>query len=122
MAQQTTTTLVDDLDNTMTAQETISFALDGSAYEIDLSTTHATALRADLATWVDHARRTGGRARRSPTSTRDAAAGPNRAARRTSGNREHTAAVREWARSNGYDVSDRGRIAAAVQQAFDAAH
>ena len=78
MAQQTTTTLVDDLDDTVTAEETVSFGVDGTAYEIDLSAEHATALRADLATWVDHARRTGGRSRRSPTHTRDAGGTPNR--------------------------------------------
>jgi len=114
VAQQITTTLVDDLDDTTTAQETISFALDGSAYKIDLSTEHATALRADLATWVDHARR-------SPTSTRDAST-PNGTPARTTSDREHTAAVRGWARSNGYTVSYRGRIPAAVQEAFDSAH
>lgn len=68
MAQQTTTTLVDDLADTTTAQETTPVALDGAAYEIDLSTDHAPTPWADVATWVDHAQRTGGRHRRSPTS------------------------------------------------------
>lgn len=52
------------------AEETITFALDGTDYEIDLSTAHAATMRDDLRTWVTHARRTSsssGRARRSPT-------------------------------------------------------
>lgn len=80
---------------------------------------------------MTHARRTGGRAHRSPTPTRSTVdtgrtatttAGPDRTHGRAVGNREHTAAVRAWARRNGYGVSDRGRIPTAVQQAFDAAH
>ncbi len=69
VAQQTTTTLVDDLDDTLAANETVAFGLDGTDYEIDLNAEHATALREDLATWVDHARRTSGRSRRSPART-----------------------------------------------------
>jgi hypothetical protein len=30
--------------------------------------------------------------------------------------------VRVWARSNGYEVPDRGRISAEIQQAYDKAH
>jgi len=122
VAQQTTTTLVDDLDDNVTAEETIRFGLDGTEYEIDLSAENAASLREDLATWVDHARRTGGRRRKSPTGTRDPARPSQRIAGRTPANREHTAAVRDWARHNGYDVSSRGRIPTAVQEAFDAVH
>lgn len=69
IAQQRVTTLVDDLDDTVPAEETVTFALDGTSYEIDLSAEHAAGMRDDLRTWVTHARRTsrGGRARRSPT-------------------------------------------------------
>ncbi len=112
VAQQTTTTLVDDLDDTLAANETVAFGLDGTDYEIDLNAEHATALREDLATWVDHARRTSGRSRRFPART----------PQRTAANREHTVAVRDWARRNGHEISDRGRIPTAVQEAFDAAH
>jgi hypothetical protein len=115
VAQQTTVAYVDDLDNDLAAEETLPFALDGVSYEIDLTAAHAATLRDDLATWVSHARRTGGRS--TTPSPR-----PRTATGRTTADREQTAAVRAWARSNGYTVSDRGRIPAAVQNAFDAAH
>jgi len=122
MAQQTTITLVDDLDETLPAAETIRFGVDGTSYEIDLSAEHAAALREDVATWVTHARRTGARPHRTPTRTTRGAAQPQRSGNRTSANRKQTATVRDWARSNGYTVSDRGRIPTAVQDAFDSTH
>lgn len=118
VARHSTTTLVDDLDDTLTADETVSLSVDGVDYEIDLSTDNATRLRDDLATWVDHARRTG--ARRSPTPrTR---AGSTKTSTRTPAGRPDTGTVRDWARENGFTVADRGRIPAAAQQAYDAAH
>jgi len=74
MAQQTTITLVDDLDETLPAAETIRFGVDGTSYEIDLSAEHAAALREDVATWVTHARRAGARPHRTPTRTTRGAA------------------------------------------------
>ncbi len=118
MAQQTTITLVDDLDETLPAAETVRFGVDGTSYVIDLSAEHAAALREDVATWVSHARRTGAH----PTRTTRGAARPQRSGNRTSTGRKQTATVRDWARSNGYTVSDRGRIPAAVQDAFGSAH
>lgn len=119
MAQQTTIILVDDLDDTIPATETIRFGVDGTSYAIDLSAEHAAALREDVATWVTHARRTGGRPRHTSTRTRGAAQ-PQRSRTRTG--RKQPTTVRDWARSNGYTVSARGRIPTAVQDAFDAAH
>lgn len=110
MAQKTTVVHVDDLDGESAADETITFGLDGVSYEIDLSAEHAASLREDLATWLEHARRTG---------RRSAAARP--AGRRVAADRQQATTVRDWARENGHDVSDRGRIPAAVQQAYDAA-
>jgi len=83
------------------------FGVDGASYEIALSAERAAALREDVATWVSHARRTGGR-----THTARGAGRPQRSESRTSTDRKQTAAVRDWARSNGYTVSDRGRIPA----------
>jgi hypothetical protein len=37
-------------------------------------------------------------------------------------NRDQVQAIREWAKSAGYEVSTRGRISRAIQEAFDAAH
>ena len=118
MASRTTVELVDDLDEGAVAEETVTFALDGVAYEIDLSHENAGKLRDDLAHWVEHARRTSPRRR---TSGASAAAGSTSGGRKAA-DRKHTAAVREWAQEHGYDVADRGRIPAAVVQAYDAAH
>ena len=108
MAQRVEVVLIDDLDGG-TAAETVTFALDGVSYEIDLSDKNAKKLRADLANWTGHARRAG--------NVRSASRRRGGAAKRTD-----LSAVREWARANGHAVSDRGRISAEVQAAYDKAH
>jgi hypothetical protein len=109
MAQRVNIVLEDDIDGS-DADETVTFALDGVSYEIDLSGKNAAKLRDALAPYVGHARRSGGR-----RSTGRASAG------RGSTKRD-LADVRAWARSNGHQVSDRGRISAEVQAAYDKAH
>ena len=106
MAQQVQVLLVDDIDGGKAA-ETVSFALDGVQYEIDLSAKNAAKLRDALATWVGHARRAGGR--------RSAGSGRARSSRTSSGD---VTAIREWGRKNGFTVSDRGRISAELQAAY----
>jgi hypothetical protein len=99
--------LVDDIDGGDAAQ-TVEFALDGVKYVIDLSAKNAKKLRGAMQPWVDAGSRTGGR----------------RSSRRTgthSIGRRDTAAIREWARDNGYGVSTRGRIRTDVVRAYDAA-
>lgn len=105
MAQRVHVVLIDDLDQSEAA-ETVAFALDGVSYEIDLSSGNADRMRDDLARWIGSARRTGGR---KVAATRTAA-------------KADLAKVREWARAEGLKVSDRGRISATVQQAYDRAH
>lgn len=112
MAQRTEITLIDDIDG-KAADETVKFALDGVHYEIDLAERNARKLRASLQAWASKARRARGgtSARRSPSSS--------------GGARQHNerlAAIREWAKKNGHQVSGRGRIAASVQEAYDVAH
>lgn len=105
-----TTELVDDLDGTVIGSAdggTITFALDGASYEIDLSRANQQALRDALAPFIAKARSTG---RRAGTAAR----------KRTAGNSD-TAAVREWAQRNGYTVGDRGRIPAEIREAYAAA-
>ncbi len=109
MAQRVQVILEDDLDASP-ADETVTFGLDGVSYEIDLNAEHAERLRGDLATWVGHARRSGGTRRASGRS------------RNGGGSRRDLSEVRSWARENGYTVSGRGRISAEIQQAYDAAH
>jgi len=109
MAQKVQVILVDDIDGG-TASETVSFSLDGVSYEIDLSTTNAAKLRDSLAPYVGTARRVGGRS----------ATGRGRARRGPGDNR--TAQIREWARANGHQVNERGRVAAGIVAAYDKAH
>jgi hypothetical protein len=98
MAQKVEVFLVDDLDGGA-ADETVAFSLDGSRYEIDLSTAHASELRAELAQFVRAARKAAGR----PARTAD------------------NAAIREWARENGHDIKERGRVPAALVAEYHAA-
>lgn len=108
MAQKVNIVLVDDLDGTE-ATETVTFGLDGSSYEIDLNDANAAALREALSGYVGHARKLTG--------------GGRRTARKSTGSSSsNTKDVREWAKEQGMEVSERGRISADVQQAYDAAH
>ncbi|HSU73410.1 MAG TPA: Lsr2 family protein [Terrabacter sp.] len=111
MAQKVHIVLVDDLDGSE-ATESVSFGLDGTSYEIDLNDANAARLRDALAEFVGHGRKVGSASRRGrrPSGSAAAAGGPSA--------RE----IRDWARSNGYDVPDRGRVSAEVREAFDAAH
>ena len=99
---------VDDLDGS-DAAGTVSFGLDGKTYEIDLSDDNAARLRDSLAAFVAAARRSGTAAR---SRSNGAKASP------TASDREHTSAVREWARQNGHQISDRGRIPNSVLEAY----
>ncbi|SMQ66992.1 Lsr2 protein [Plantibacter sp. VKM Ac-1784] len=108
MAQKVITTLVDDLDGSELKQgegKTITFGLEGSTYEIDLSEKNDKALRAALEPYLKVARTVS----RSKTAS---SAGSSRS------NKEELAAARSWLRANGHDVSDRGRIPAALLEKF----
>ena len=111
MAQRVNVVLVDDIDGN-DAEETVSFALDGVDYEIDLSDKHAAELRNAVSLYVGHARRTGGRRK----SGRRASSAPAADGSATASE------VRAWARENGWDVPERGRVSAEVREAYTAAH
>lgn len=111
MATKTMVSLIDDLDGSE-AEETIEFGLDGVTYQIDLSADNAEELRDALAQYVEHARRAGGRKR---TNVRPSAKPVSRTA---TVDREQNQAIRAWARKNGYQVSDRGRIPSDVVDAY----
>jgi len=102
--------LIDDIDGTE-ADETVTFALDGVTYEIDVTSAHAAELRDAFATWIGHGRKT----------SRAASTGRS-AGRRTTADRAQLSKIREWARENGHKVSDRGRIPSSILEAFEAAH
>ncbi|PWI42410.1 Lsr2 family protein [Streptomyces sp. ICBB 8177] len=113
MAQKVQVLLVDDITGGE-ADETVTFALDGATYEIDLSTENADKLRGLLADYVDAGRKTGGRASR----------GRARASRATGGSASgpDTAKIRAWAKENGYEVNDRGRVPATIREAYEKEH
>ncbi|HET8716183.1 MAG TPA: Lsr2 family protein [Nocardioidaceae bacterium] len=111
MAQRVNIVLVDDLDGSE-ADETVTFALDGTDYEIDLTEEHAGELRNALAVYLGHARKVGARRRKLTRSTRSGGAGSGPSA----------ADIRAWAKDNGWDVPERGRVSAEVREAYAAAH
>lgn len=105
MAQKVRVYLIDDIDGS-DATETVSFSVDGVSYEIDLNEKHAQELRDAFGKWVGHARR--------------ATAATRRSGRRASTPRSSdAAAIRAWARENGYEVSDRGRVSAEIREAYE---
>ncbi|AQA12588.1 Lsr2 family protein [Streptomyces samsunensis] len=110
MAQKVQVLLVDDLDGGE-ADETVTFALDGKSYEIDLTTNNADKLRDALEPFTKGGRRTGGRA-----------AGGRGKTRAASGGSQDTAKIRAWAKENGYEVNDRGRVPATVREAYEKAN
>ncbi|MFP5020227.1 histone-like nucleoid-structuring protein Lsr2 [Pseudonocardia phyllosphaerae] len=115
MAQQTTITLVDDLDGGE-ADEQIEFTVDGRAYEIDLSTENAERLRESLAPYISAARRAASTYRAAGSgaaSSSNGSSASDRAANR---------AVREWAIAQGMKISERGRIPTSVLEAYQNAH
>jgi hypothetical protein len=109
VAQKIQTLFIDDLDGSA-AEGTIRFGLDGTDYEIDLNAEHAQALRDVLARYAGAARRANGAARR-----------PARNGRRASATGLNTTEVREWAKAQGIDVKDRGRVPAELVVKFKAA-
>lgn len=108
MAQRVHIVLEDDIDGS-TATETVLFGLDGVSYEIDLAEKNAAKLRDVMALYVGSARRVSGRGSRKSSRSRT-----------TSG--ASASEVREWARGEGYEVSDRGRVPADVKAAYEAAN
>jgi hypothetical protein len=102
----TTTVYTDDLDGSK-AEGTVHFGFDGAEYEIDLSKSNRREFEKAMALYVGHARKV-----------------RNSRSRRTRGRRSAAHdlnAVRQWARANGYDVADRGRVPSAVLEAYESA-
>ena len=98
MAQKIQTLFIDDIDGGA-AEGTVRFAFDGTDYEIDLSSKHSDELRTALRKYVEHARKASGTTRRVPRGRRP-------------GSAIDSTKVREWAKGNGYNIKDRGRVPA----------
>jgi hypothetical protein len=109
MAKKTVVLLEDDIDGSE-ATETLSFALDGSEYEIDLNEGHANELREALARFTNAGRKVSGGRGRTVARTKSSQGGPD------------AKAVRLWAAENGINVNTRGRIQAEVMEKYEAAH
>ena len=114
MARKVQVILSDDLDENLSADETVSFSLDGTSYEIDLADKNAKEMRDAFSRYVSAARKVG-RGNRSSSGGRSRGTGGRM-------DREQAGAIRDGARKNGHPVSDRGRIPASVVEAYEAAH
>ncbi len=102
MARKTVVEWVDDIDGTA-ASETVTFAIDGSRYEIDLSEKNAAKLRGGMSEWIEASRRSGHRRTRGGNAKHDPS--------------ESTKA-RKWAIDQGLDVGPRGRLRSGVLDAY----
>ncbi len=107
MAQKVHIVLIDDIDQS-DAEETVTFGLDGKEFAIDLNKKNARSLRDALAPYVAHARPVSGRGGRRSAAKAAGGAAPSE--------------IRAWARENGFDVPERGRVSAEVREAYAAAH
>ena len=121
MARSTQIILIDDLDGG-TGNETVNFGLDGVNYEIDLSKANAARLRKALAEFTDKGRRVSARSSASSRGTRSRSARTSRTQSRGSASGRDIPAIREWANKKGLLASERGRLPAAVLEAYDASH
>ena len=108
MAQKIQTLFIDDIDGGE-AEGTVRFGLDGTEFEIDLNARHSGELRKALGTYIVHARKVGTAAKR------------GRGNRRSGAGSVESARAREWARENGYDIKERGRIPAGIVAKYQAA-
>lgn len=114
MARRIVHQLVDDIDGSVLGigeGESIHFSLNGTAYEIDLTTENADALRAVFEPYISAGRR-------SSTASVSRGGSP----RKRASTSPEIAAIRAWAQANGHAVSERGRIPATVVEAYRAAH
>jgi nucleoid-associated protein Lsr2 len=102
LAQKIQTLFVDDIDGSE-AEGSVRFGLDGADYEIDLSVAHSAELHKALAPYIAHARK---------ASARRAARG------RRNASTVDTHKVREWARRQGIEVKDRGRVPADITDKY----
>jgi Lsr2 len=112
VAQKIQTLFIDDIDGGA-AEGTVRFALDGTEYEIDLNAKHSDELRSALGRYVSHARKVGGSSRRAGRAAGRASRGASSAL--------NTTEIRNWAREQGFDIKDRGRVPADLVAKYQAA-
>lgn len=108
MAKEVLTIITDDLDGSKKAKS-VSFALEGVEYSIDLGDKNLAKLRTVLAPYIEAGEKVSKSSRRSSRSS-------------ASGKRTDSAAIRAWAKESGMSVPSRGRIPQSVVDAYEAAH
>jgi hypothetical protein len=116
MAKETIVVLRDDLDGTVIEDgkgETIKFSVNNTSYTIDLSTENAVAFRNALQPYLDAAAKEVGSLPRERGASKTA---------KGSSNKDELQKIRQWAKDNGYEVSERGRVAQSIQDAYAAAN
>jgi hypothetical protein len=111
VAQKIQTLFIDDIDGGA-AEGTVRFALDGTEYEIDLNSKHTGELRSALGKYVSHARKVGSARRGGRSAGRGG---------RGAGSMLNTTEIRNWARAQGIEIKDRGRVPAEVVAKYQAA-
>jgi Lsr2 len=112
MGQRVVVEYLDDLDG-QTADETVTFGLDGVSYEIDLTAEHAADIRELLSPLINHAKRIGGRSK----------TGRHGASQRRSdgSSQSDVAGIREWAKQNDIPIAVTGRIPEHVRERYNQA-
>ncbi|WP_207843628.1 histone-like nucleoid-structuring protein Lsr2 [Williamsia soli] len=125
MARKTIEHITDDFDGSeLDPSEVIveTFTVNGVDYSLDLGGKSAAKFDKDMQKWIDKATKIGGRQKRSANKQAPAPTRATTPAAVAGGDKAQLSAVREWARANGYEVSDRGRIPRAIVEEFEAAH
>ena len=111
VAQKTIVKMYDDLDGSEidAGGKSVSFSLDGTSYEIDLSSKNVEKMRRDFAVYTDKARKVSNRSGRGSAKAAEPAP-------------LDTRAVRAWAEEQGMEVSARGRLSTDLIEQYRAAH
>ncbi|MFJ4866668.1 MULTISPECIES: Lsr2 family protein [unclassified Streptomyces] len=110
MVQKHVTIYIDDLTGQETDEGAVhTFTLNGVNYEIDLSPDSYDRMLEAFGPFLKAGRKVGNK-KRSAVAPQSHTVGPS------------TAQLREWAKEQGYDINDRGRIPVAIREAYDAAH
>lgn len=115
MAERIVRQLIDDMDGSEIPEgggERVEFSVRGTSYQIDLSSANVAKLDKALKPYVEAAAKVRNTRGSRGKATNGSGSAP----------KEQLSAIREWARKNGFDVSDRGRIKAEVLEAFEASH
>ena len=124
MAKKVSVQLIDDIDGSIIDEnsgETIEFSVSGVDYVIDLRSKNANEFHRKLDYYIEHSTRVGGRKRKaSPPVTVTQTSAPSKSSAKR--DPEQTRAIRQWAADEGYEINDRGRIPAEIEQAYTEAH